>query len=77
MDEKQKPMCGLCQRHQKLETVDGMAFWIEWDENGRPRLCMDSTTAGGGLNVLCVQFCPICGRRCENIVEMEENHGEA
>lgn len=77
MDEKQKPVCGLCQRHQKLETVDGMAFWIEWDENGRPRLCMDSTTAGGGLNVLCVQFCPICGRRCENIVEMEENHGEA
>ena len=54
MDEKQKPVCGLCQRHQKLETVDGMAFWIEWDENGRPRLCMDSTTAGGGLNVLCV-----------------------
>ena len=47
MDEKQKPVCGLCQRHQKLETVDGMAFWIEWDENGRPRLCMDSTTAGG------------------------------
>lgn len=37
MDEKQKPVCGLCQRHQKLETVDGMAFWIEWDENGRPR----------------------------------------
>ena len=35
MDEKQKPVCGLCQRHQKLETVDGMAFWIEWDENGR------------------------------------------
>ena len=50
MDEKQKPVCGLCQRHQKLETVDGMAFWIEWDENGRPRLCMDSTTTGGGLN---------------------------
>ena len=70
MDEKQKPVCGLCQRHQKLETVDGMAFWIEWDENGRPRLCMDSTTTGGGLNVLCVQFCPICGRRCENIVEI-------
>ena len=77
MDEKQKPVCGLCQRHQTLETVDGMAFWIEWDENGRPRLCMDSTTTGGGLNVLCVQFCPICGRRCENFVEMEENHGEA
>ena len=26
MDEKQKPVCGLCQRHQKLETVDGMAL---------------------------------------------------
>ena len=22
MDEKQKPVCGLCQRHQKLETVE-------------------------------------------------------
>ena len=72
MDEKQKPVCGLCQRHQKLETVDGMAFWIEWDENGRPRLCMDSTTTGGGLNVLCVQsvsYTHLAGIRMEIIHE--------
>ena len=76
MDEKQKPVCGLCQRHQKLETVDGMAFWIEWDENGRPRLCMDSRSRGGGLNVLCVRFCPICGRACEIIIDEEDKNGQ-
>ena len=39
-DREQKreemPVCGLCQRHQKLETVDGTAFWLEYGEDGRP-----------------------------------------
>ena len=38
-DREQKreemPVCGLCQRHQKLETVDGTAFWLEYGEDGR------------------------------------------
>lgn len=49
-DREQKreemPVCGLCQRHQKLETVDGTAFWLEYGEDGRPRLVMDSTAPG-------------------------------
>ena len=40
-DREQKreemPVCGLCQRHQKLETVDGTAFWLEYGEDGRGR----------------------------------------
>ena len=32
---KEMPVCGLCQRHQKLETVDGTAFWLEYGEGRR------------------------------------------
>ena len=57
-DREQKreemPVCGLCQRHQKLETVD-------------------STARGGGLNVLCAEFCPMCGRFCG---KLEAEHEE-
>ena len=67
--------CALCQRHQRLETVDGTVFWMEFDEADRPRLCMDSRSQGGGLNVLCVRFCPLCGRACETMDE-EERHGQ-
>ena len=76
-DREQKreemPVCGLCQRHQKLETVDGTAFWLEYGEDGRPRLVMDSTARGGGLNVLCAEFCPMCGRFCG---KLEAEHEE-
>lgn len=68
--------CALCQRHQRLETVDGTVFWMEFDEADRPRLCMDSRSQGGGLNVLCVKFCPICGRSCETDFDVEGNYGE-
>lgn len=76
-DREQKreemPVCSLCQRHQKLETVDGTAFWLEYGEDGRPRLVMDSTARGGGLNVLCAEFCPMCGRFCG---KLEAEHEE-
>lgn len=76
MSGENRRRCALCERHQRMETMDGMAFWIEWGEDDRPRLCMDTRAQGGGLNVLCVQFCPICGRECENFTEQEEKHGE-
>ena len=63
-DREQKreemPVCGLCQRHQKLETVDGTAFWLEYGEDG-------------GLNVLCAEVCPMCGRFCG---KLEAEHEE-
>lgn len=74
MDGQKRQRCALCQRHQKLETVDGTAFWVEWGEDEKPRLCMDTRTHGGGLNVLCVNFCPLCGRFLEHDSEQEEKH---
>lgn len=67
--------CALCERHQRLETVDGTVFWMEHGDDGRPRLCLDSRHQGGGLNVLCVGFCPLCGRTCE-ILDEEGEHGQ-
>ena len=58
---------------EQLETVDGTAFWLEYGEDGRPRLVMDSTARGGGLNVLCAEFCPMCGRFCG---KLEAEHEE-
>ena len=60
MDEKQKPVCGLCQRHQKLETVDGTAFWLEYGEDGRPRLVMDSTAVHGQHDHRWRAECALC-----------------
>ena len=76
MSKTAQPRCALCERHQRLETVDGTVFWMEYGDDDRPRLCMDSRSNGGGLNVLCVQFCPICGRICEIIINEEDDHGE-
>ena len=42
-------------------------------EDGRPRLVMDSAARGGGLNVLCAEFCPMCGRFCG---KLEAEHEE-
>ena len=39
-------LCPLCERHRKMHTTDNMDFWTEWGEDGKPRLCMDSTTTG-------------------------------
>lgn len=76
MSGEKRGRCALCERHQRMETVDGTVFWMEYGEDERPRLCLDSRSQGGGLNVLCVRFCPICGRVCETITFEEESHGK-
>ena len=82
---------GTVYRNLKLMELDGEIGHLEmpdgpdrYDANPTPHGHLLCDSCGDladlpvvGLNVLCVQFCPICGRRCENIVEMEENHGEA
>lgn len=65
MKSKEKNRCPLCERHQRMETTSGMLFWVEWGEDGNPRLCTDTLHDGGGLNVLCIDFCPLCGREME------------
>ncbi|MDO5544875.1 MAG: hypothetical protein Q4F81_03455 [Eubacteriales bacterium] len=76
MSGENEGRCPLCQRHQRMETADGTVFWMEYGDDDRPRLCLDSRSQGGGLNVLCVRFCPICGRACETITYEEGNHGK-
>lgn len=76
MTMENRRRCALCERHQRLETVDGTVFWMEYDEAERLRLCMDNRSRGGGLNVLCVRFCPICGRACEIIIDEEDKNGQ-
>lgn len=66
MKNQEKRPCPLCERHQRMETTSGMLFWVEWGEDGNPRLCTDTLHNGGGLNVLCIDFCPLCGREMEN-----------
>lgn len=65
----EKALCPLCERHSKLSTVEGVNFWIELQENGAPVLITDSTTRGGGINVVQVNFCPLCG---ENLIKKED-----
>lgn len=65
MKNQEKRSCPLCERHQRMETTNGMLFWVEWGEDGNPRLCTDTLHDGGGLNVLCIDFCPLCGREIE------------
>ncbi len=65
MKNQEKRPCPLCERHQRMETTSGMLFWVEWGEDGNPRLCTDTLHDGGGLNVLCIDFCPLCGREIE------------
>lgn len=65
MKSQEKRLCPLCGRHQRMETTSGMLFWVEWGEDGNPRLCTDTLHDGGGLNVLCIDFCPLCGRKVE------------
>lgn len=65
MKNQEKRPCPLCERHQRMETTSGMLFWVEWGEDGNPRLCTDTLHDGGGLNVLCIDFCPLCGREME------------
>lgn len=71
MNGKPGRRCALCERHQKMQTVDGTVFWMEYGDDDRLRLCMDSLHKGGGLNVLCIRFCPVCGRDC--IITDEED----
>ena len=65
MKNQEKRPCPLCERHQRMETTSGMLFWVEWGEDGNPRLCTATLHDGGGLNVLCIDFCPLCGREVE------------
>lgn len=65
MKNQEKRLCPLCERHQRMKTTSGMLFWVEWGEDGNPRLCTDTLHDGGGLNVLCIDFCPLCGREVE------------
>ena len=70
MDEQRTPrLCPLCKRHRRMETVDGMQFWIEWGGDGKPRLVTD-TTGGRILHTLCIEYCPLCGERL--VVQAEE-----
>lgn len=71
MNGKSRKRCSLCERNQKMQTVDGTVFWMEYGDDDRLRLCMDSLHKGGGLNVLCIRFCPVCGRDC--IITDEED----
>ena len=56
-DREQKreemPVCGLCQRHQKLETVDGTAFWLEYGEDGEVCLSRDEAHGADGRRGPC------------------------
>ena len=70
MDEQKKPrLCPLCKRHRRMETVDGLQFWIEWGGDGKPRLvaCADGRRIP---HMLCIEFCPLCGERM--VVQAEE-----
>lgn len=59
-DSKTAKLCPLCMRHRRMETVDGLQFWIEWGEDGKPRLMTDAL-AVTGVHALCVAHCPLCG----------------
>lgn len=76
MNGKPRKRCSLCERHQKMQTVDGTVFWMEYGGDDRLRLCMDSLHKGGGLNVLCIRFCPVCGRDCIITDEEDGDNGE-
>lgn len=77
MSEKKMLPCPLCKLHQKLETMDGVAFWIEWSGEGYPKLCTDTRSRGGGTNVLGINYCPLCGQECETItVRGKRNDGK-
>ena len=49
MKNQEKRPCPLCERHQRMETTSGMLFWVEWGEDGNPRLYapIPCTTAAG------------------------------
>ena len=38
MKSQEKNRCPLCERHQRMQTTSGMLFWVEWGEDGNPRL---------------------------------------
>lgn len=63
--EKQK-ICPLCKRHAKVQTQTGTQAWLEWGEDGLPRLFMDNRSSGGGLNALNIYVCPFCGKVLEH-----------
>lgn len=75
--QRKREWCPLCQRHQKLKTGHAVDVWVEFDVEGQPLLCMDSTSTGGGLNSIWIDFCPICGRKCGKLPEQEAEYGEA
>ena len=54
-------LCPLCERHQRMETVDGLQFWIELAEDRKPLFCSDKGQRNG-VHVIAIGYCPICGR---------------
>ena len=56
-----RALCPLCERHQRMETVDSLQFWIELANDGKPLLCSDKGQRNG-VHVLAVSHCPLCGR---------------
>lgn len=71
MDENNKAMpCPLCMRNRRMETVDGLQFWIEWGEDGKPRLMTDAL-AVTGVHTLCIAHCPLCGEALPEQVGVE------
>ncbi len=60
MEENRPRLCPLCKRHRRMQTVEGMLFWIEWGMDGRPRLQTDALNVGG-IHTLRIDFCPLCG----------------
>lgn len=48
-----------------LHDICKADFYAQSTRNQNPRLCTDTLHDGGGLNVLCIDFCPLCGREME------------
>lgn len=54
-------LCRLCRLHQHL-TTGAFDFWVEWDDEGLPRLVMDSPNRVDGTHALQIIYCPMCGQ---------------
>ena len=65
MKNQEKRTCPLCERHQSMEKTSEMMYWDKRGEDSNTHNYTDTLHDGGGLNVLCIDFCPLCGREVE------------